>query len=139
MTLKCNYCFSKLNWSREIHDQKIGYYKISMFKNRKKNNAKKYQSLAWRIPWIEEPDGLPSMGSQGVTHDWATNVRTHCHYWFGASKVLDCYNWLVLKYMLQAYISYEKIAYLPILTNYVASLVFLICRSRIIRMSTSWG
>ena len=25
--------------------------------------------LAWRIPWTEEPDGLPSMGSQKVKHD----------------------------------------------------------------------
>ena len=25
--------------------------------------------LAWRIPWIKEPGGLPSMGSQEVTHD----------------------------------------------------------------------
>ena len=24
--------------------------------------------LAWRIPWTEEPDGLPSMGSQRVGH-----------------------------------------------------------------------
>ena len=27
--------------------------------------------LAWRIPWIEEPGRLQSMGSQGVRHDWA--------------------------------------------------------------------
>ena len=25
--------------------------------------------LAWRIPWTEEPGGLPSMGSQRVGHD----------------------------------------------------------------------
>ena len=25
--------------------------------------------LAWRIPRTEEPDGLPSMGSQRVGHD----------------------------------------------------------------------
>ena len=25
--------------------------------------------LAWRIPWIEEPGGLQSMGSLGVGHD----------------------------------------------------------------------
>ena len=25
--------------------------------------------LAWRIPWIEEPGGLPSMGSYIVRHD----------------------------------------------------------------------
>ena len=26
--------------------------------------------LTWRIPWTEEPDGLLSMGSQRVGHDW---------------------------------------------------------------------
>ena len=31
--------------------------------------------LAWRIPWMEEPGGLQSMGSQGVGHGWATNTR----------------------------------------------------------------
>ena len=25
--------------------------------------------LAWRIPWMEEPGGLQSMGSQRVRHD----------------------------------------------------------------------
>ena len=25
--------------------------------------------LVWKIPWTEEPGGLPSMGSQRVTHD----------------------------------------------------------------------
>ena len=27
--------------------------------------------LAWKIPWTEEPDGLQSMGSQRVRHNWA--------------------------------------------------------------------
>ena len=31
-------------------------------------------SLAWRIPWTEEP-GLQSIGSQRVGHKWATNTR----------------------------------------------------------------
>ena len=26
--------------------------------------------LVWRIPWTEEPGGLPSMGSQRVRRDW---------------------------------------------------------------------
>ena len=26
-------------------------------------------ALAWRIPWIEDPGGLKSMGSQRVRHD----------------------------------------------------------------------
>ena len=31
-------------------------------------------TLAWQIPWTEEPGGLPSMGSQRVGHDWATSL-----------------------------------------------------------------
>ena len=30
--------------------------------------------LAWRIPGMVEPDGLPSMGSHGVGHDIATSL-----------------------------------------------------------------
>ena len=26
-------------------------------------------TLAWKIPWVEEPDGLQSMGLLGVGHD----------------------------------------------------------------------
>ena len=29
-------------------------------------------TLAWKIPWMEEPGGLQSMGSLRVRHDWAT-------------------------------------------------------------------
>ena len=29
-------------------------------------------TLAWKIPWTEEPGGLQSMGSLRVGHDWAT-------------------------------------------------------------------
>ena len=31
--------------------------------------------LAWRIPWMEEPGGLQSTGSQRVGHDWATSLH----------------------------------------------------------------
>ena len=31
-------------------------------------------TLAWKIPWTEEPGGLPSMGSQRVRPDWATSL-----------------------------------------------------------------
>ena len=30
--------------------------------------------LAWKIPWMEEPGGLQSMGSRRVRHDWATSL-----------------------------------------------------------------
>jgi len=33
-------------------------------------------SLAWEIPWTEEPGGLQSMGLQRVRHDWETK-HTH--------------------------------------------------------------
>ena len=29
---------------------------------------------AWKIPWMEGPGGLRSMGSLGVRHDWATSL-----------------------------------------------------------------
>ena len=31
-------------------------------------------TLAWKIPWTEEPGGLQSMGSMGVGHNWATSL-----------------------------------------------------------------
>ena len=31
-------------------------------------------TLAWKIPWTEEPGGLQSMGSLTVGHDWATSL-----------------------------------------------------------------
>ena len=34
-------------------------------------------SLAWKIPWREEPGRLQSMGSLRVRHDWATSLREH--------------------------------------------------------------
>ena len=31
-------------------------------------------TLAWKIPWMEEPGGLQSMGSLGVRQDSATSL-----------------------------------------------------------------
>ena len=41
-----------------------------------KGMATHSSSLAWRIPWTEEPEpgGLQSMGSQRVRHSWVTNA-----------------------------------------------------------------
>ena len=36
-------------------------------------------TIAWRIPWTEEPGRLQSMGSQRVEHDWATSVQFSYH------------------------------------------------------------
>ena len=32
-------------------------------------------TLAWKIPWMEEPSRLQSMGSLRVGHDWATELN----------------------------------------------------------------
>ena len=34
-----------------------------------KEMAIHFSTLAWKIPWMEEPDRLQSMGSQRVRHD----------------------------------------------------------------------
>ena len=34
-----------------------------------------FSILAWRTPWIEEPGGLQSMGSQRVRYNWVTKQQ----------------------------------------------------------------
>ena len=48
-------------------------------------------TLAWKIPWTEEPGGLQSMGSLKVRHDWATSLSlfTFLH-WRGNGSPLQC-------------------------------------------------
>ena len=41
-----------------------------------KEMATHSNTLAWKIPWTEEPGGLQSTGSQRVGHDWATSLYT---------------------------------------------------------------
>ena len=42
--------------------------------NLEKAMAPHSSTLAWKIPWTEEPGELQSMGSLGVRHDWATSL-----------------------------------------------------------------
>ena len=39
-----------------------------------KGQATHSSTLAWKIPWTEEPGRLQSMGSWRVGHDWATSL-----------------------------------------------------------------
>ena len=39
-----------------------------------KTMAPNSSTLAWKIPWMEEPGGLQSMGSLRVYHDWVTSL-----------------------------------------------------------------
>ena len=48
----------------------------------KKGMATRSSTLAWKIPWTEEPGRLQSMGLQRVGHNWATHTHiphTHTH------------------------------------------------------------
>ena len=45
-----------------------------IWKNTEKAMAPHSSTLAWKIPWTEEPDRLQSMGSQRVGHDWVTSL-----------------------------------------------------------------
>ena len=44
-----------------------------LFLSTEKEMAPHSSTLAWKIPWMEEPGGLQSIGSQRVGHDWATS------------------------------------------------------------------
>ena len=41
---------------------------------REKAMAPHSSTVAWKIPWMEEPGRLQSMGSLRVRHDWATSL-----------------------------------------------------------------
>ena len=54
-------------------------------------------TLAWKIPWTEEPGRLQSMGSLGVWHDWAISLSL---YWLRQSIWLSKRKlWKILKEM----------------------------------------
>ena len=44
------------------------------FNKSEKAMAPHSSTLAWQIPWTEEPGRLQSMGSLGVRQDWATSL-----------------------------------------------------------------
>ena len=63
-----------------FHDKRInssqeGIAILSIYvPNMEKAMAPHSSTLAWKIPWTEEPGRLRSMGSRRVGHDWATSL-----------------------------------------------------------------
>ena len=59
-----------------------------------KEMATHFSILAWEIPWMEEPSGLQSTGSQRVGHDWAISLSDFTLYlvmwvkWYFPPKIL---------------------------------------------------
>ena len=63
-----------MTWDRHVH---ISILFACLFFKRislEKAMAPHYSTLAWQIPWMEEPGRLQSMGSPRVGHDWVTSV-----------------------------------------------------------------
>ena len=56
---------------RETQVQSLGWEDLL-----EKEMAIHSSTLAWKIPWMEEPGRLQSMGSQGVRHDWVTLIHS---------------------------------------------------------------
>ena len=54
----------RLPTMQEIQVQSLGWEDLL-----EKEMATHPSTLAWKIPWTEEPGGLQSMGSQRVGHD----------------------------------------------------------------------
>ena len=52
----------------ELEEKKEGIPRV-LRENPEKAMAPHSSTLAWRVPWMEEPGGLQSMGSLGVGHD----------------------------------------------------------------------
>ena len=47
---------------------------VRLYGKMEKAMAPHSSTLAWKIPWTEEPGGLQSMESLRVGHDWATSL-----------------------------------------------------------------
>ena len=45
-------------------------------------------TLAWKIPWTEEPGRLQSVGSLGVGHDCETSLFTFTFHFHALEKVM---------------------------------------------------
>ena len=57
---------------RETHRDRVRViynYMVVSSKHSEKAMATYSSTLAWKIPWMEEPGGLQFMGSQRVRHD----------------------------------------------------------------------
>ena len=63
--------------------------------------------LAWRIPGIAEPGGLPSMGSHRIGHDWSDLAATIVSLINLTSIPIDSYHFFVLKKSKRTFMIYS--------------------------------
>ena len=65
------------SFPREFIDlSSINFFFFSLLPSQLEKAMAPYSStLAWKVPWTEEPGRLQSMGSLRVKHDWATSFH----------------------------------------------------------------
>ena len=59
----------EINLIKHVSDLYAEKYKTLLRDTKEKVMAPHSSTAAWKIPWTEEPGGLPSMGSHRVGHD----------------------------------------------------------------------
>ena len=62
----------------------VDFYGITL----EKAMAPHSSTLAWKIPWTEEPGRLQSMGSLRVGHDWATSFSLFTFHFHALEKAM---------------------------------------------------
>ena len=71
--------FSQIIPPSPTESRRLFYTSVSLLLSRIQGYRRRQwpdsSTLAWQIPWTEEPGRLQSMGSLGVGHDWATEQQ----------------------------------------------------------------
>ena len=73
------------------------YYAMWNKPDRKKRNMRKAMAphsstLAWKIPWMEEPGRLQSMGSLRVRHDWAISLSLFTFHFYALENEMTTHS-----------------------------------------------
>ena len=69
-------------WDRKDGKQvtvMVHFLEVAFDRQSEKAMAPRSSTLAWKIPWMEEPGGLHSMGSLRVRHDFTFTFTFHFH------------------------------------------------------------
>ena len=62
------------------------YFIFGLWSLLEKAMAPHFSNLTWKIPWMEEPGGLQSMGSLSVGNDWATSLSLFTFHFHALEK-----------------------------------------------------
>ena len=69
-----------------IHTHTIILSCLSLILHLEKVKATHSSTLAWKIPWMEEPGGLQFMGLLRVGHDWVTSLSLFTFHFHALAK-----------------------------------------------------